>query len=353
MASTHTLNHDDYTITLICPLPVEQAPIEALLDEIHPDLPIKTMDKNSYTFGHMHTYDVVVASMPRIRNTSAASVATQVLNNFPCLQFSLLIRIGGGLGDVVVSKPKCMFGGIVQFQQGKALAGRKFERTGHFRAPPDVLLTAAGRLEALHQQVDSTILRFLAAMLEKYPKAGLEHAEGYRDCKRCSLTGVIEPEDWVSLDPVIHYGTIGLSDIVVKDGVLQDMVRDDLGVIYIEMEAAGLIDIFPGLVIQGISNYADLHKNNTWQPYAAAVAAAYVKELLSYILLLNNLHRDRAYSSYTILCVRNTRNFVNRNISGDLIAGDKVSSNRISGGFASRAGEAETAATALFRISSY
>ena len=33
--------------------------------------------------------------------------------------------------------------------------------------------------------------------------------------------------------------------------------------------------------IRGICDYADSHKNKKWQPYAAATAAAYAKELLS------------------------------------------------------------------------
>ena len=40
------------------------------------------------------------------------------------------------------------------------------------------------------------------------------------------------------------------------------------------------MDSFPCLVIRGICDYADSHKNRIWQPYAAAVAAAYAKELL-------------------------------------------------------------------------
>jgi hypothetical protein len=49
------------------------------------------------------------------------------------------------------------------------------------------------------------------------------------------------------------------------------------------MEAAGLMDNFPCLVIRGICDYADSHKNKQWQGYAAATAAAYAKELLSVI----------------------------------------------------------------------
>jgi nucleoside phosphorylase len=47
------------------------------------------------------------------------------------------------------------------------------------------------------------------------------------------------------------------------------------------MEAAGLMDNFPCLVIRGICDYSDSHKNDIWQEYAAAVAAAYAKNLLS------------------------------------------------------------------------
>jgi nucleoside phosphorylase len=40
------------------------------------------------------------------------------------------------------------------------------------------------------------------------------------------------------------------------------------------------MDSFPCLVIRGICDYADSHKNKIWQPYAAATAAAFAKELL-------------------------------------------------------------------------
>jgi WD40 repeat protein len=49
------------------------------------------------------------------------------------------------------------------------------------------------------------------------------------------------------------------------------------------MEAAGLMDHFPSVVIRGISDYSDTHKNDIWQGYAAATAAAYAKELLDVI----------------------------------------------------------------------
>lgn len=50
-----------------------------------------------------------------------------------------------------------------------------------------------------------------------------------------------------------------------------------------EMEAAGLMNSFPCLVIRGICDYADAHKNDQWQPYASVTAAAFAKELLGYL----------------------------------------------------------------------
>jgi hypothetical protein len=47
------------------------------------------------------------------------------------------------------------------------------------------------------------------------------------------------------------------------------------------MEAAGLMDGLPTLVIRGICDYCDSHKQKEWQGYAALTAAAYVKWLLS------------------------------------------------------------------------
>jgi len=40
---------------------------------------------------------------------------------------------------------------------------------------------------------------------------------------------------------------------------------------------------FPCIVIRGICDYADSHKNKDWQEYAAAVAAAFAKEVLSVV----------------------------------------------------------------------
>jgi nucleoside phosphorylase len=70
---------------------------------------------------------------------------------------------------------------------------------------------------------------------------------------------------------------------VVKDALVRDRLGQQFGALCVEMEAAGLMNHFPCLVIRGICDYADTHKNDAWHPYAAMTAAAYAKEVLYYV----------------------------------------------------------------------
>jgi nucleoside phosphorylase len=69
----------------------------------------------------------------------------------------------------------------------------------------------------------------------------------------------------------------------MKDACIRDKLADDKGVLCFEMEAAGLMNHFPCLVIRGICDYSDSHKNKEWQGFAAMMAAAYAKDLLHQI----------------------------------------------------------------------
>ena len=87
-----------------------------------------------------------------------------------------------------------------------------------------------------------------------------------------------------SQEIVIHYCTIASGNQVIRDGTTRDRLSSELGdVLCFEMEAAGLVNSFLCLVIRGICDYADSHKNKRWQAYAAGTAAAYTKEVLSVI----------------------------------------------------------------------
>ncbi|KAJ5195669.1 wd40 protein [Penicillium cf. viridicatum] len=81
--------------------------------------------------------------------------------------------------------------------------------------------------------------------------------------------------------PVVHRGLILSGSGVVKsphDRInLQRELQDAL---CFEMEAAGIMDEIPCLVVRGICDYTDTHKQDEWHYHAAAVAAAYCRALL-------------------------------------------------------------------------
>jgi nucleoside phosphorylase len=308
MANTNTqvLSHSDYTVGWICAVPVEMAAAKALLDEVHEDLPIPPHDPNSYTLGRIGKHNVVIACLPsgRYGNTSATAVAIQLLNTFRSTRFGLLVGIGGGvpnqhadirLGDVVVSRPTGEHGGVVQYDYGKAL-NRHFERTGMLNQPPQVLLRALNNLQANHLIEESQMSKFLREMQAKLGRkasnfarperqdrlyrTGYDHITQAPTCELCGDTATVSRNLREDEDPVIHYGLIASGNSVIKNSGIRDWLSQQLGVLCVEMEAAGLMDNFPCLVIRGICDYADSHKNDEWQGYSAAVAAAFAKELL-------------------------------------------------------------------------
>jgi nucleoside phosphorylase len=100
-------------------------------------------------------------------------------------------------------------------------------------------------------------------------------------CGNDQLNLILRPQRAKDEDnPVIHYGLIASADQLMKDALVRDNLALENNVLCFEMEAAGLMNCFPCLIIRGICDYSDSHKNKTWQGYAAMTAAAYAKDLL-------------------------------------------------------------------------
>ncbi|KAI1507477.1 NB-ARC and Ankyrin domain protein [Pyrenophora tritici-repentis] len=302
------LRREDYTVGWICALPIELAAAMAMLDEEHEDAPrqVGDNDENIYSVGSVAGHNVVIGCLPagQIGTNSATAVVTQMRAAFKAIRFGLMVGIGGGvpsveadirLGDVVVSQPQQNFGGVVQYDLGKATPHR-FERFGALNSPPRILLSALSKIQAKEWSGKSTLSKHIY-ILESNPtfcrsragpdllfRAAYNHERGPR-CDQCSVEN-LEPrlERKSQAEVKVHYGTIASGNKVIKDAVERDKVSRWLGgVLCFEMEAAGLMNSFPCLVIRGICDYADTHKNYQWQAYGAGTAAAYAKELLSVI----------------------------------------------------------------------
>ena len=298
---------EDYTVGWVCALPIELAAATEMLEEEYQDLFQDATDTNVYSLGRIGEHKVVVACLPagQMGTNSAAVVASQMRSKFVSIRFGLMVGIGGGvpsaesdirLGDVVISQPYMQHGGVVQYDLGKIGVGGQFTRTGSLNTPPTVLLNALSKLRSNHLRRRSNLSVYLSAMVSRLPdfaseRAGsdilfeptYDHIEG-PTCDRCGRDRTVERTPRGSKEIDVHYGTIASGNRVMKDGVTRDTLSLELGgVLCFEMEAAGLMNSFPCLVIRGICDYADSHKNKKWQPYAAATAAACAKELLSVI----------------------------------------------------------------------
>jgi nucleoside phosphorylase len=62
-------------------------------------------------------------------------------------------------------------------------------------------------------------------------------------------------------NPAIHYGLVASANQLMKDAGIRDRLAAEKDVLCFEMEAAGLMNHFPCLVIRGICDYSDSHKN--------------------------------------------------------------------------------------------
>ncbi|KAJ4248760.1 hypothetical protein NW762_012598 [Fusarium torreyae] len=272
---------------------------EAMLDRIHDPLPRHGSDINTYTLGSIGAHNVVIACLPKghFGTNNAATVASNMVRTFESIKHGLLVGIGGAipgfvdvrLGDVVVSTE------VIQYDMGKAMPDSHFHRTGYPTRPPQPLLTAVSKLQASHDRSSSQTAKILNDIIQRNAEmiefarpvlrdrlflSDYLHPRSADSCDDCDQSQLVDRHIRETLNPKIYHGRIASGNQVVKDAETRDQLAKELNSICFEMEAAGLMDSFPSLVIRGICDYSDSHKNKQWQKYSAAVAAAYAKELL-------------------------------------------------------------------------
>jgi nucleoside phosphorylase len=295
---SRVLRNSHYTVGTVCALHEELLAVRALFDSRHPNLDIAPQDTNTYALGRIDNYHVVAACLPykNYGTNSATNVASHMIRSFPSVEFCLMVGIGGGvpstkndiqLGDVVVST------GVIQYDIGKAFQNTAFKRTGHIQRPHRSLMTAISELESdpmLSATPLQEYIKVIESMRPEYRRPGKEfdrlsttsyvHDPSQNTCEHCDGPQIERnPRPWDH--PKIHYGLIGSGNQVVRDAELRDSLEKDSEICCFEMEAAGIMDMVRCLVIRGVCDYADSHKNDTWQKYAAATAAAYTKLSLS------------------------------------------------------------------------
>jgi hypothetical protein len=178
---------------------------------------------------------------------------------------------------------------------------------GFLDQPPAILRTAVNGLKThyeiegykrLEESIDN-ILEKKPGLAKKYKRPDRSDDRLYRpeiahpvnDTRSCTIVCGSDPsmldhrpERCKTEDNLqIHYGLIASANQLMKDATIRNRLAAEKDVLCFEMEAAGLMNHFPCLVIRGICDYSDSHKSKEWQGFAAMAAAAYAKDLLKRI----------------------------------------------------------------------
>jgi nucleoside phosphorylase len=309
--TSNIMQPKEISIGIICPLPIEVAAMIQMLDERYNTQQFPR-DPNLYHIGHIGEHNIVIAGLPDGLTgiASATTVAERLWVTFPSVKALLLVGIGGGvpttkndmrLGDVVVSRPDGKYGGVIQYDFGKSLSEGRFEHTGALNSPPPEALSTLAALKANHLVNGARLPDYLVYLEASQSNSHLKHpgAEnhllfeanynhaGGSDCTSCDKAREIQRKPRKANGPVIHYGTIASANQLIRDSKKRDLYNKDYDgrILCFEMEAAGLMNSTPCLVIRGISDYADSHKreDHAWHGYAAAAAAAFAKEIINTI----------------------------------------------------------------------
>ncbi|CAF3626493.1 hypothetical protein SNK05_007412 [Fusarium graminearum] len=305
-----------YTVGWICAIATEYLAAQLFLDEEHdPPESVSVNDSNDYTLGKIGKHNVVMAVLPlgEYGISSATGVAKDMLRSFPNVRIGLMVGIGGGaptkkhdirLGDVVVGVSNSGDGAVYQYDFGKAVQGQEFQTTGFLNQPPTFLRTAVQGLLTQYRRKGHQLDTHVNRILEENPRLQKDFQRPELRSDRLYISSKVHPVDHKSScaevcgdetlvrrpdrgeyedNPAVHYGLIASSNRLMKDALARDALAAEKGVLCFEMEAAGLMNHFPFLVIRGICDYSDSHKNQQWQGFAAMMAAAYAKDLLRQI----------------------------------------------------------------------
>ncbi|KAL4947624.1 putative kinesin light chain [Aspergillus filifer] len=314
-------SRDEFAIAIICALTLEAEAVEDLFDETYDRLGEyygkQPRDDNAYVNGRIGKHNVVLCYMPGMGKGSAASVASSLKISYKRIEVALVVGICGGapypssggeifLGDVIISDS------VVQYDFGRQypcgyekktairskLAGLKARRSRkdfqeklsrHLQAlqesspgwlcpsVDDVLYEAS--YQHKHYDLGSTCI-CLDSASEDTCKAAIDSSCTLLNCDLARVCRRRLHTEHTS--PIVHIGTVASADTVMKSGEHRDRLAQLEGAVGFEMEGAGVWDNISCIIVKGVCDYADSHKNKAWQAYTAATGAAAAKSFLEY-----------------------------------------------------------------------
>ncbi|KAL4738216.1 hypothetical protein BDV11DRAFT_216107, partial [Aspergillus similis] len=318
-------SRSDFTIAIICALPLEADAVEALFDEHYDRLGEyygkQLGDANAYINGRIGNHNVVLCYMPGMGKRSAASVASSLQVSYTGIKLALLVGFCGGapsppdhreifLGDVIISDS------VIEYDFGRQYPGGFQQKT----AVKDMLGRPSQQIQALinglrtenaRSELQRQIQGYLHILQQRGPKwhrpninnilfkASYLHKH-YSQAPADRICEEALDEDCDSLgcdkeptQPSVYIGPVASADTVMKSGQYRDELVRKEKVIGFEMEGARVWDNAPYIIIKGVCDYADSHKSKSWQAYAAATGASAAKAFLKYWMAANNRDSSR------------------------------------------------------------
>ncbi|BCS19483.1 uncharacterized protein APUU_12311A [Aspergillus puulaauensis] len=327
-------SRDEFETAIICALALEFDAVEALFDEAYDGFGASSYgkqpgDPNWYRTGRIGPHNVVLTCLPGMGKARAASVASNLQVSFPGVSLGLLVGICGAvpfpsehteviLGDVIVSDkvveydfgkqypdgfrrnrvvketlggPNRMIRSFLSGLKTRKMHGELQEQTwkyqqsvrsqqdGRWQYPgtsQDQLFPADYRHKHYHQHPDA----FCLCADCHYSSDPVCEKALELSCRKLGCMGSLLQRNRLTADspkPCVFFGSIASADTVMKSGEHRDNIAATHKVIGFEMEGAGIWDSLPCVIIKGVCDYADSHKNKIWQTYAAATAASCAK----------------------------------------------------------------------------
>ncbi|KAF5672111.1 zinc finger protein [Fusarium circinatum] len=337
MASTQSpATRASFRVAIVCALPREADAVTLLFDEFWDDTDDdqRDADPNTYITGRIGRHNVVLAILPGMGTTSAAAATANLTASYSSLRLALLVGICGGiprvgnknafLGDVVMSRS------IVQYDYGRQHPGHfviKSRIEDSLGRPNTEIRSMLAVFDTEHMAKKlkddaGGYLQDLQKAAQEQQRQAMYHYPGESEdslyppeylhrhrewcstcadnlsvmCEAASTSSCVDvgcnPSELVarsrtvngsgsaSFAPEIFIGRIGSGNTVMKSGLDRDRIAADCGAIAFEMEGAGAWDQVPCIVVKGICDYSDSHKNKVWQDFAAATAASVAKAIL-------------------------------------------------------------------------
>ena len=239
---------------------------------------------------------IAVAMLTDAGNNSAAIRAIQMMEHCRQVKRIIMCGIAGAvpnpnspadhvrLGDIVV----CDRGGVIQYDYVKR--SRTVTETRHAPRPPAAsLLEAAKWLKAAELKGEKPwqhhIDSCLGALGARWNRPGDDKDRLLSSRQKGKYVDHPHDPGRTQGEPRVFYGPIASANVLLKDPVLRDSLRDRFKVKAVEMEGSGIADATWNLergylVIRGTCDYCDSGKNDEWHNYSSILAAAYCRALI-------------------------------------------------------------------------